>query len=1343
MKRQDGPKAADVKKGISILWETLQCPICLELMTAPVSTKCDHQFCKFCMMKLLDNSKQNRASCPVCKSRVTKRSLQESPGFQKLVGGLQDMIQAYEHDTGTNYFTGQMLPNHLAVSTDAALSKETMTDEEMDDPENSCSENVKKSQSSTIKAQNGFARLMGLEDSSPLTKDENEGLDSGLGGPTVTTNHLNIITESQASQEECPTLKTRVLINTSNLPPLILEEENTQKEEDEEFDDELSAKKLSRKKHKKSSDPEKILKRRQEKSVEKVREWLLNVPNEEDIELGKPDKKAQYLDESDTFSSSSTIDVQDENYEILFGENEEPTKTLEDQVFGAVYKRAKKRNEKEVSKPTDVSSTTRLKSSSYPDPLEKEAAKEPEVPDSSDKFKGPVRMETEAQEMNEIHDVINVCQEEKVASPVPETGTSRKQRTNTRKKMLNVLEEVDIDLQEQAKIEPESTEQKKTDKRKGRLSKSSKVKSGRVAKPLDLVEVKNGEAAGAEQAKSKLESGQVQVHIENYPSSEEQDAALVKSTRRSRRLQSFVEEIKASTNKRKLKVTKSHKASDDVEVLEADTQSTKRAKINGCIYAEDLGGIEKVASGERPKILKQSLQEVPNVDTSSGSCQEQVAPDCPKTPSGDVNTVQESDIQTDPNDVQSEPKVELEEQMEEDKSDSEIDTEQLLRSFKATKRKSFHLEAPNVKRSCSLDKRNEVGEVEKTPVQDGCHAHSNSLFSDVIPPSPTMELNKGEFDVPGKAISGNCLKSSTSGALSPNKVTELTTQSPHLSIMPQIDNSGMCFTAGNRKSDSVGPKMQSTKRSHISESQRSKVAENSLSLLDPTSTKNHSPANAAQRLSNTDCSLTPDGLLTRSLPNVEEADCDESSSAQSSLQNNQRRRSRRLEPTPEVESSGLKEELPSLAQILKRDLRIGRDGSQRGKTSSGDMDKPLTDEDLVSRPPPCPSPDYVNSSQASVDLFGTPEECDVPVMSASVEMSQFSSEVLVTQQKEEMQKELVRLEKLMALVSEVLHEKENAPENNTEKSHKTQAPDTAVPQTSHEDSGLDSKNARPQSPGLSPRQRPSEAKAETQTSARDPPPDPTTDTACKDLEAAETRTASTSTTTIQNQKSRESPSEDKENAPNDSGNLKMVLVSSGLRPSEQMKVKKFAKRIGSRVVAQVTPEVTHIIMHTNEQLVCERTLKYFLGIAGRKWVVSFQWISECFKQKKLLDESLYEVKGDVVNGQNHQGAMRARTTADDHLLMRGYRVCLHGPFTAMTTEELQWMVEQCGATVVKEPSGLDPKLKSQQLVVVQSGSDISASRYNSLSRVSTVVTRGWLLDSVSTYTIHNCKNYTI
>ncbi|NXQ52853.1 BRCA1 protein, partial [Anthoscopus minutus] len=204
----------------------------------------------------------------------------------------------------------------------------------------------------------------------------------------------------------------------------------------------------------------------------------------------------------------------------------------------------------------------------------------------------------------------------------------------------------------------------------------------------------------------------------------------------------------------------------------------------------------------------------------------------------------------------------------------------------------------------------------------------------------------------------------------------------------------------------------------------------------------------------------------------------------------------------------------------------------------------------------------------------------------------------------------------------------------------------------------------------------------------------------------------------------------------------MSIVASGLNHSEHLVVQKFVKKTQSTLSNHITEGTTHVIMKTDEELVCERTLKYFLGIAGGKWVVSYQWIIQSFKEGRILNEENFEVRGDVINGRNHQGPKRARQALTEKIF-RGFEICCHGPFTDMTTEHLEWMVELCGASVVKQPDLFTHPANSTAVVVVQPDAWKENMDYGAIHQQSkvAVVTREWVLDSVACYECQEFSAY--
>ncbi|NXX27225.1 BRCA1 protein, partial [Nicator chloris] len=206
----------------------------------------------------------------------------------------------------------------------------------------------------------------------------------------------------------------------------------------------------------------------------------------------------------------------------------------------------------------------------------------------------------------------------------------------------------------------------------------------------------------------------------------------------------------------------------------------------------------------------------------------------------------------------------------------------------------------------------------------------------------------------------------------------------------------------------------------------------------------------------------------------------------------------------------------------------------------------------------------------------------------------------------------------------------------------------------------------------------------------------------------------------------------------------MSIVASGLNHSEHLMVQKFVKKTQSTLSNHITEGTTHVIMKTDKELVCERTLKYFLGIAGGKWVVSYQWIIQSFKEGRILDEENFEVRGDVINGRNHQGPKRARQALAEKIF-KDFEICCCGPFSDMTTGHLEWMVELCGASVVKQPELFTHSANSTAVVVVQPDAWKENVDYRAIHQQSNVavVTREWVLDSVACYECQELSAYLV
>lgn len=765
---------------------------------------------------------------------------------------------------------------------------------------------------------------MGLKDPSPLTT-ELDGLDSGLG-------------------EAPPTCDKKIysptkLENVSFQPAFFLDE------------DHHSDLQPSKKKAKKNVEPDMILDPKQKKSLEKVAEWLMKVPSEQSLELENP-KDAGH--DSGSCPSTSTLDLEQPHCKA------NPTrvhaKALVDKVFGATYGR----RGKEILKTTETApemacfnlSVINTSKDNRNDKEEEQLINEQEK--NSNILKGGVEVledcrgnseppnmsENDKTQKDEVPQLVSVIEEQQ-----PETKVKRTTRSS--------LQHVDSDLLNCAQKRRENTEEKSTH-RGSRSAKSEKAKTARMPKPLVLVTVENLETS----PNIRPSPTEVQIHIENYPSSGDQEVPLGRRTRRSRRLQVLTKEDYRKEKSRSSVPEKEHDSKSpnfECEILDnvnsPDYKERKwQADGNGCVYTPGMEEIENMDSGEKTSFIRpeedteHTPARLPNTETLF-----QTAYSVAVVPNS-AEIVGESTEQP-PNTVQLLTKLgEIEHDQQ---NDSEQDTEQLVKTFKATKRKSFHLgSGPDLKRSRLLvQKKQSAGAEENQYVCSGDQTaaehkepvtaeitvnqvlfHSQNMSgSDLILPSSSPSLKRKASGLSGcSAEGGNCV--SASSPLPPNLESKHVVQS-FCPLVP-TERDSICFAT------EIPSQILKSKANFVMEDTQSSAVLHT------------SNASTSKEILNVQSFLTPNGL-EMPVPN-KETNYSQGSTELSACR--KRTKAQKLDSSSDS-SDCAEEEFPCLAKIFN---------------------ETALPDNHSSHPSACPSPDCLNPSQTSVDLFGTPNECKFP-----------------------------------------------------------------------------------------------------------------------------------------------------------------------------------------------------------------------------------------------------------------------------------------------------------------------------------------------------------------------------
>ena len=110
---------------------------------------------------------------------------------------------------------------------------------------------------------------------------------------------------------------------------------------------------------------------------------------------------------------------------------------------------------------------------------------------------------------------------------------------------------------------------------------------------------------------------------------------------------------------------------------------------------------------------------------------------------------------------------------------------------------------------------------------------------------------------------------------------------------------------------------------------------------------------------------------------------------------------------------------------------------------------------------------------------------------------------------------------------------------------------------------------------------------------------------------------------------------------------------------------------------------THVLTRCGEDRYARRTLKYLSGIAMGIWILDINWLRDCAKSRKWIEETPYEILGDLTGLENGPRESRIARKERKPKLFEGFSFDLEGEWEdyerRMKRSDVRRLLKLCGA----------------------------------------------------------------